>query len=212
VFHGGGLRAFGMDLNSGLRGSSSQDAAQLTMKEVKRWATNIKELARNGDPSAQEEMEALVRAMVLAGGDPSKTVNFMNQAAKLGFKSMMDGMYNSILSGPITHLRNTLGNAYALFERPTSIAIQGIVKGDEGLRRASIAGFHGITTSVSEAWTVARATFRTGDSVNLNAKFIFEDAQQLAQIEQLKRAAGSPSLRNVQLDLLRCCISSTTTH
>ena len=193
VFHGGGLRAFGMDLNSGLRGSSSQDAAQLTMKEVKRWATNIKELARNGDPSAQEEMEALVRAMVLAGGDPSKTVNFMNQAAKLGFKSMMDGMYNSILSGPITHLRNTLGNAYALFERPTSIAIQGIVKGDEGLRRASIAGFHGITTSVSEAWTVARATFRTGDSVNLNSKFIFEDAQQLAQIEQLKRAAASPA-------------------
>lgn len=193
VFHGGGLRAFGMDLNSGLRGSLVDDGAQLTMKEVKSWATNIKELARKGDPAAQEEMEALVRAMVLAGGNPSKTVNFMNQAAKLGFRSLMDGMYNSILSGPVTHLRNTLGNAYALFERPTSIAIQGIIKGDEGLRRASIAGFHGITTSVSEAWTVAKATFRTGDSVNLNSKFIFEDAQQLAQIEQLKRAAGSPA-------------------
>jgi hypothetical protein len=193
VFHGGGLRAFGMDLTGGVRSADPATGGQLTMKEVKEWASKIKDMVRKGDPDAQEEMEALVRAMVLAGGDPSKTVNFMHQAAKLGFRSLMDGMYNSLLSGPITHIRNAFGNTYALVERPTSLAISGLVKGDEALLRASKAGFHGIVSSVGEAWQVAMATFRTGDSANLNAKFIFEDAQQLAQIEQLKKAAGTPS-------------------
>jgi hypothetical protein len=193
VFHGGGLRAFGMDLTGGIRSADPSTGGQLTMKEVKEWASKIKDMARKGDPEAQEEMEALVRAMVLAGGDPSKTVNFMHQAAKLGFKSLMDGMYNSILSGPITHIRNAIGSTYALMERPASLAISGFAKGDEALVRASKAGFHGIVSSVGEAWQVAVTSFRTGDAANLNAKFIFEDAQQLAQIEQLKKAAGTDS-------------------
>ena len=193
VFHGGGLRAFGMDLDSGLRGVSLEDNAQLTMKEVREWAAKVKDLARRGDPEAQEEAEALIRAMVLAGGDPSKTVNFMKQAAKYGWQSMMDGMYNSMLSGPITHVRNTFGNLYSLLERPASVAISGLVKGDETLKRSAMAGFHGIATSVSEAWEVFGRTLRTGDSVNLKGKFLLDDFETEAMIRRMEQVAKSPN-------------------
>lgn len=193
VFHGGGLRAFGLDLASGLRGTSPEDGAQLTMKEIKEWAYKVKDLARKGDPASQEEMEKLVRAMVLAGGDPSKTVNFMNQAAKYGVQSLMDGMYNSMLSGPITHIRNAFGNTYALVERPTSIAIQGLVKGDEALYRSAMAGYHGITSSISEAWKVAQITFRTGDSVNLSGKWVLDDFETEAMLRKMEQVVSTPN-------------------
>jgi hypothetical protein len=191
VFHGGGLQAFGLDLMSGanVRADAADDSVELTMRQAKEWAAKVKELKRIGDPEAQEQLEKLVRAMALAGGNPTKAVNFTYIAAKLGVDELMNGMYNSILSGPITHLRNVIGNSYALMERPTSILLQGITRGDESLRRSAMAGYHAIFSSVSEAWQVGLTSMRTGDSVNLNAKFVIEDAQALAGIERLKMAA-----------------------
>lgn len=194
VFHGGGLQAFSIDPLSGINNRSldadvADDAAEMTIGQAKAWASKIKELARNGSPEAQEEMERLVRAMALAGGDPTKVVSFASVAAKIGVDGLMQTMYNSLLSGPITHLRNMIGNSYALFERPTSIMLRGVLNGDEALRRSALAGYHGIFTSVREAWKVGWTSMRTGDSVNLNSKFILEEAQGLAAIERLKMAA-----------------------
>jgi hypothetical protein len=194
VFHGGGLQAFSIDpLNAvNSRGpdvTQATDEAALTIGQAKAWASKIKELARQGDPDAQEQMQQLVRAMALAGGDPTKAISFVNVAAKLGTEGLMQTMYNSLLSGPITHLRNIIGNSYALIERPTSILLRGVLNGDEALRRSAIAGYHGMFSSVREAWKVAGISLRTGDSVNLNAKFVLQDAVSLAQVEQLKMAA-----------------------
>ncbi len=191
VFHGGGLQAFGLDLMSGInvRADAADDSVELTMRQAREWAAKVKELKRIGDPDAQEQLEKLVRAMALAGGNPTKAVNFTYIAAKLGVDELMSGMYNSILSGPITHLRNVIGNTYALVERPTSILLQGTLNNNESLRRSAMAGYHAIYSSVSEAWQVGLTSMRTGDSVNLNAKFVIEDAQALAGIERLKMAA-----------------------
>jgi hypothetical protein len=191
VFHGGGLQAFGLDLMSGInvRADAADDSVELTMRQAREWAAKVKELKRIGDPDSQEQLEKLVRAMALAGGNPTKAVNFTYIAAKLGVDELMNGMYNSILSGPITHLRNVIGNTYALMERPTSIMLQGVVNNDENLRRSAMAGYHAIYSSMSEAWQVGWTSMRTGDSVNLNSKFVIEDAQALAGIERLKMAA-----------------------
>jgi hypothetical protein len=188
-FHGGALRAFGLDLQAGVKGAGSPDQVDLTMREARKWADKIKDLARKGDPAAKEEMDRLVEAMVLAGGDPTKTVSFAHQFAALGGKKLMDGMYNSILSGPATQIRNAFGNAYALFERPTSIAISGLIKGDKEMVRSAGAGYHAIMSSVSEAWQVAARSFKTGESINQNAKFVLQDATYKAQLKQMKMVA-----------------------
>jgi hypothetical protein len=193
VFSGGLLRSGRLSLDAPVLNAGNIDEAALSMKQVKEWANKVKDMARRGDPDSQDEMERLIRAMVLAGGDPSKTVNFMTQAYKYGGQALMDGMYSSMLSGPITHLRNGFGNAYALFERPTSIAIQGLVKGDEGLRRAAVAGYHGILTNVGEAWKVAKMTFNTGDSVNLKSKFLLDDFEAEAMIRRMEQVATTDS-------------------
>ena len=190
VFHGGGLQAFSLDLMSGINvKGDADDSVEMTLKQTKEWAAKIKELNRIGSPEAQEELEKLVRAMALAGGNPAKTVNFAHIAAKIGVDQLLNGMYNSILSGPITHLRNVLGNTYATIERPTSIMLRGVLGGDEALRRSAMAGYHGMFTSINEAWQVGWTSVRTGDSVNLKSKFVIEDAQSLAGIERLKMAA-----------------------
>jgi hypothetical protein len=191
VFHGGGLQAMSFDLMSGInvRGDVADDSVEMTLKQTKEWAAKIKELKRIGSPEAQEELEKLVRAMALAGGNPGKTVKFMHIAAKMGVDELLSGMYNSILSGPITHLRNVIGNTYATIERPTSIMLRGVLNGDEALRRSAMAGYHAIFTSLNEAWQVGWTSVRTGDSVNLKSKFVIEDAQTLAGIERLKMAA-----------------------
>ena len=190
VFHGGGLQAFGLDLMSGINIKGDIDeGTDLTLKQVKDWAAKVKELKRIDDPQAQDELNKLVRAMALAGGNPAKAVNFTYIAAKLGADELMNYMYNSILSGPITHLRNLMGNSYALLERPTSIMFRGVITNDETLRRSAMAGYHAITTSINEAWKVGWTSMKTGDSVNLNSKFVIEDAQALAGIERLKMAA-----------------------
>ena len=192
VFHGGGLRAFNVTLD-GDRGFLGRmfggDSAELTMRQAREWAAKVNQLSRAGSPEAQEELDKLVRAMVLAGGDPTKQVNFMSQAIKMGTDSLMTGMYSSQLSGAATHGRNALGNTYSLLERPASVLLNGVLTGDRDKVTSALAGYHGIITGVQDAWQIARVTFRTGDPASSNLKFTIREAQTKAQIQQLKKAA-----------------------
>jgi hypothetical protein len=191
-YFGSHLRAGGLTVDGMFAGASrSVDDTALTMNKARQWAEKIKDLARKGDPSAKDEMDRLVEAMVLAGGDPTKTVTFADQFVRLGGKGAMDGMYNSILSGPATQLRNFFGNSYALFERPTSVALSGLMKGDKDMVRAAGAGFHAVLNSVSEAWQVAARSFKTGESINQNAKFVIQDATYKAQLKQMRMVADA---------------------
>lgn len=166
--------------------------AELTRGEIRDWAAKIKALQRSSDPKAADEMDALIRSMVLAGGDPTKTVRFWGAARGIGFKQAMTGMYQSILSGPITHLRNGFGNLYSLLERPFSTYISGI-GGDKALRASAIAGLHGMATGIQDAWQVFLTTLKTGDSVNFSHKFVVEDFETRALLEQMNLAARTDS-------------------
>jgi hypothetical protein len=169
--------------------AASVAKSELTTKEIREWGTKIKNLQRSSNPKAADEMDAFIRAMVLAGGDPTKTVRFWDAARGVGFKQAITGMYQSMLSGPITHLRNTFGNSYSLLERPFSTYLQGVVGGDKALRASAVAGIHGMATGIQDAMQVALTTLKTGDSVNFNHKFVVEDFETRALLEQINLAA-----------------------
>lgn len=162
---------------------------ELTRGQIREWALKVKQLQRSNDPSAQDELDQLIRAMVLAGGDPSKTVRFGAVAIRQGTKALTTSMYQSMLSGPITHLRNFFGNAYSIVERPFSTYLRGTIKGDKALRDSSVAGLHGMFTGINDAWQTALTTLKTGDSVNFNQKFVVEDFETRAILEQMNLAA-----------------------
>jgi len=167
------------------------DAAdgELTRGQIREWALRVKQLQRSSDPSAQDELDKLVRAMVLAGGDPSKTVRFGAVAVRQGVKALTTSMYQSMLSGPITHLRNVFGNTYSLVERPFSTYLHGSIKGDKALRDSSVAGLHGMFNGMGDAWQTAMTTLKTGDSVNFSQKFVVDDFETRAILEQMNLAA-----------------------
>ena len=162
---------------------------ELTRGQMREWALKVKQLQRSNDPSAQDEVDRLVRAMVLAGGDPSKTVRFGAVAVRQGAKALTTSMYQSMLSGPITHLRNLFGNTYSLVERPFSTYLRGSIKGDKALRDSSVAGLHGMFNGMNDAWQTALITLKTGDSVNFSQKFVVEDFETRAILEQMNLAA-----------------------
>lgn len=168
---------------------------ELNRKEIRDWAVRVKQLQRSNDPKAADELDAMVRAMVLAGGDPSKMVTFWGNARNIGFKQAINGMYQSMLSGPITHLRNIFGNTYSMIERPFSTYLQGTLSGDKALRSSAVAGMHGIVTGFQDAWNVALTTLKTGDSVNFNHKFVIEDFETRALLEQMHLAVRTDSER-----------------
>jgi hypothetical protein len=190
-FQGYGLRSFQENIDA-LGGVSQGPTVNAAMKSkdsltaMKDWAVKIKKLARRGDPDAKEEMDRLVRALVLAGGDPLKTVSFAKVAAKVGTEQAMNAFYNSILSGPITHFRNAVGTGYSTIERPLSILIAGTLKGDPAMRAAAVAGFKGIQDSLGEALSVMKQSFATETSLQVNRKFALQEAQSLKELEALR--------------------------
>ena len=188
---GFGLRAM-QELPFGRIGGNAADSGaktDMTLGKLKDWGERIKKLARDGDPAAQEEMDKMVRAMVMAGGDPTKTVKFLHLATKVGIDSLLKGMYSSMLSGPITHMRNAVGNTYALMERPLSVFLDGKIKGDVHKKAAAMAGFHAIRSGLGDALAVAAQTLKTGEPVQINRKFVLDDAYTRAALENMKMVA-----------------------
>lgn len=162
---------------------------ELTRGQVREWALRVKQLQRSSDPKAAEELDKLIQSMVLAGGDPTKTVRFAAVAMRQGVGALTTSMYQSMLSGPITHLRNTFGNTYSLLERPFSTYLRGTLKGDKALKDSAVAGLHGMFNGIGDAWQTALTTLRTGDSVNFSQKFVVEDFETRAILEQMNLAA-----------------------
>jgi hypothetical protein len=196
-YMGGGLNVFKIKLGADAPGEAAESLRNfegedsLTIRQIRKWASDIKEAFRRGDPDAQDQMRALTRAMVLAGGDPSKTISFGRTAIEIFGKNQMGVFYNSILSGTKTMIRN-LSAAYRLVEAPTSIALMGMRRGDPALVRSAMAGFHAISTSTNEAFTVAARTWKTGMPQSWTPKMVVEQAEMAAMIESMEKMAKNP--------------------
>ena len=196
-YQGGGLNAYKIKLGADAPGEAAEALREfegedtLTIRQIRKWASDIKDAFRRGDADAQDQMRALTRAMVLAGGDPSKTISFGRTAIEIFGKNQMGVFYNSILSGTKTMIRN-LSAVYRLVEAPTSIALMGMRRGDPALVRSAMAGLHAITTSTQEAFTVASQTWKTGIPQSWTPKMVVEQAEMAAMIDSMEKMAKNP--------------------
>jgi hypothetical protein len=169
----------------GARGQSPREKAIADSKRMKEWVTKIHRLSRAGqDADAVAERTALVRALVLNGGDPAGTIKHIDVMMRVGWEQAMNGLYNSMLSGPISQLRNLAGNTYASIEKPLSLGLMGIR--DPRARYAAVSAYKGIGTSISDALVVMRRTFATGEPLQLNTKFMLEETKALAKLEAVR--------------------------
>ena len=198
-FYGGSLNALKVKISAAMDGGEAAQALRefegedvLTNRELRKWADKVKNLKRTGDPKAEDEMRAMVRAMVLAGGDPAKTVTFAGTAMKVFGENQMGMFYNSILSGTKTIIRN-FSAAVRLIEAPVSIAIMGARKGDPALTRAASAGLHAIWTSSAEALKVGVTTFKSGTAATWTPRQVIERAETEAMIQTLEKVAANPT-------------------
>jgi hypothetical protein len=172
-------------------------------RRLKEWATKIKKLTRAGqDADAQEELQALVRQLVLNGGDPAGTIRQTDLLIRAGAQLAMDNIYNSILSGPITQLRNTAGNLYSMVEKPLSIGLTGVFANNPAARYASVAAYRGLTESLSDAFQVMRTSFATGEPLQINRRFVLQEASALADLEAIRLTTGDGTVENMALGVI----------
>jgi hypothetical protein len=164
---------------------------ELTYGAVKKWADNIKNLSRKGDPQAQEEFRTLVRAMVLAGGDPAKTMRFSKAAFNIWHKGAEHIFMNNILSGFKTAARNTSG-IIRVFLDPAAIALRGKFAGNEAQVKAGLAGLNSIASSLSEAWRVSKITWDSRVSITGTSQQIIEKAELESTIAMMETMAKNP--------------------
>ena len=193
--YGGGLSSLRLSLSKNTFAGEAEMTARefeaddaITSRRLRKWATEVKEAYRRGDPEAVDKMRALIRSMVLAGGDPSKTVNFAATAMRMFVKTQTSNFYNSILSGTKTLIRNA-SNAYRLVEAPLSMAIAGAWKGDPAVIKAAFAGYSAIDQSTSEAFRVAARTWKVGIPAQASPYRVLQDSESLAMMQAMEMTA-----------------------
>ena len=193
--YGGGLSSLRLSLSKNTFAGEAEMTARefeaddaITTRRLRKWATDVKDAYRRGDPEAVDKMRALIRSMVLAGGDPSKTVNFAATAMRMFVKTQTSNFYNSILSGTKTLIRNA-SNAYRLVEAPLSMAIVGAWKGDPAIIKAAFAGYSAIGQSTSEAFRVAARTWKVGIPAQASPYRILQDSESLAMLQAMEMTA-----------------------
>ena len=165
-----------------------------SVDSINAWARQVKLLERSGSPEAEKELMQLMNAMMLAQGDVTKQMNFTKAAYMVGTEGAIKGLYNSILSGPITHFRNTLGNSISLGMRPLTEYLGAIGPGvnKKAVRAGTAAGLTTMSRGIGEAWSVAMRTWETGVSANIDYRFVIEDIQTKAMLETMERMADTP--------------------
>lgn len=166
----------------------------LTPRMLQTWASDVKARFREGDPTAIEEMRMMALAMQLAGGDPSKAINFGETVLSALGRESLGLFFNSILSGPKTIVRN-MGSIIRIFAQPLEIGIVGVMQGDDRLIGAAGAGLIGAFSGVNDAFHVAATTLKSGVPATWNQLAVIRKAERMAMVDAIADAATSPSER-----------------
>ena len=119
----------------------------------------------------KEDLSKLGMAFAATGGDAKLQMSIIEGVARVGWKRVNSVFINSILSGPLTNLRNLGGNTVAIGERVFSRAI-----GGEGLK--SFRAFDGFYETVSESLSIARQSMGSPYSVVTDSSKVVDYAIQ----------------------------------
>ena len=194
IHYGSGLQSFKL---GPLRLGKSADEVAQELKKTDEFFENMKGKLEEGDPQSVKDFQDLAQGLAMADGDPLKQMTVKHLMRELGGKAMIKVMYNSMLSGPITHARNTIGNLSTMVLRPTTMAIGQAMSGDINAAKASISSLSAVSDAFSEAWTAGGKAWSTGIPAG-GAKFDVQDSEVARGLELLKTNAKTDSER-------RCC-------
>ena len=200
IHYGSGLQSFKL---GPLRIGKTADEVAQELKKTDEFFENMKGKLEEGDPKAVKEFQDLAQGLAMADGDPLKQMTVKHLMRELGGKAMLKVMYNSMLSGPITHARNTIGNLSTMVLRPTTMAIGQAMSGDINAAKASISSLSAVSDAFSEALTAGGKAWSTGVPAG-GAKFDVQDSEVARGLELIKANAKTDSERRAAnfLDML----------
>tara|TARA_R100001463_G_scaffold60012_4_gene112359 strand:+ start:7718 stop:13243 length:5526 start_codon:yes stop_codon:yes gene_type:complete len=141
---------------------------------------------KRGDPKAKAEATRLANALLLADGDISIANKLWGYVGDLSIGQGLKIMYNSLLSGPATHLVNITSNIFNTVYRPFAAATGGGVKE----RKMAIAGYYGIQKTLLDSWNVMEKVYKNGGkAINDGDKGIKIAAEIDAKMDLVNKAA-----------------------
>jgi hypothetical protein len=142
------------------------------------------------NPEAVKKALALANSLVMAQGDPSLMKTIAYWASEVGTDTFLHVFYNSMLSGPATHVVNTLFNSVNTVYRPLTAAVGSLWNKEGQLVReevaASFAGFH---QTMGESLIAAWKAFKTNSPMNDGGKGIIHATKLQTELKLLDRVA-----------------------
>lgn len=183
-------------------GKNADEVAQ-ELKKTDEYFENMRGKLEEGDPQSVKDFQDLAQGLAMADGDPLKQMTVKHLMRELGGKAMIKVMYNSMLSGPITHARNAIGNLSTMVLRPTTMAIGQAMGGDINAAKATISSLSAVSDAFSEAMTAGGKAWSTGVPAG-GAKFDVPDSEVARGLELLKTNAKTDSEKRAAhfLDML----------
>lgn len=182
--------ALGIEIPNYFKKPSEQEVVA-AMKDSDKFLDDLVKKLGSGDRQAMEEATRLANALMLANGDPARIRRFGQWAMAIAGRDGLSVMYNSMLSGPPTHIVNTLSNMFNSVYRPAS-AVLGSFFTQNGYihRKAAAAAFASFHETIRESWEIAgRVMMNDGMALNDGGKGFVRASEANAQIELLHRAA-----------------------
>jgi hypothetical protein len=123
-----------------------------------RYLDDIVKGLSGGDPAAKQQSWRLANALMLSEGDPSKMPSLWRQLTQVVSGEGLSIMYNSMLSGPKTHLvKPSLTRSTRLY-RPLS-AFAG---GNAAVKKSAVAGYYNFHKTLGEAVQMSWKTLKDG--------------------------------------------------
>lgn len=157
------------------------------VKEIKDADKVLDDIVTNlasGDVEARNKAWRLANALMLAEGDPAKMPALGRYMRNITVSNGLDIMYNSFLSGPKTHIVNTMSNAMNTIYRPLAAATGGDVK----VKRAAAASLYNLHVTLTDSFQMAYKAMK-GGAVNEGDKGLIAAAEADQQLKILQRAA-----------------------
>ena len=173
----------------------SADELASNIKNGEKVIDDLLKKISSGDVKAQNDALKLAHSLLLADGDPSLMKALWKSVLGTGGQYSLNMMYNSLLSGPATHIVNTLSNAINTIYRPVAAFTGGDVKS----KKMAMAGFYGFQNilydSTNMAWRVIQ---NGGKAINDGGKGLKMSQEVDAKLKLMATTAeqsGDPGLK-----------------
>ena len=158
------------------------------LKDGEKVLDELVERLKTGDTAARREAMKIANALLLSDGDIHITNKLWQYVGDISVGQGFKIFYNSLLSGPSTHLVNTISNLFNTVYRPITAATGGDIK----QRKAALAGFYGFQQTIKDSWEMANRVVKNGGkAINDGGKGIVYAAETTAKLDLLHKAASA---------------------